>query len=154
MPQILTLYRLHYDFRFSKYVKNPDISPEGILQKKLYIWYTQKQASYHLHLADIVLRHNQKQKTVMKLTNVIATGTMLLAFALSPVVSIAQDKQADKKDLHQDQKQLDKNKAQRNEAIKKGEPKKAVKDEKKVQADKKDIHHDRKDLHKDKKAVK
>ncbi|HTB33180.1 MAG TPA: hypothetical protein VK808_14220 [Bacteroidia bacterium] len=83
----------------------------------------------------------------MKLTNVIATGTILLAFALTPIVSIAQDKAADKKDIKQDQNKLAKNKAQRNEAIKKGEPKKAVKDEKKVHADKKDIH-------KDKKAVK
>ena len=81
----------------------------------------------------------------MKLTNVIATGTMLLAFALTPIVSFAQaTPQADKKDIHQDQNKLAKNKAQRNEAIKKGEPKKAVKDEKKVHADKKDIRHDKK----------
>ena len=90
----------------------------------------------------------------MKLTNVIATGTLLLAFALTPIVSIAQDKQADKKDIRHDEKKEVKNKTQRNEAVKKGEPKKAVKDEKKVQADKKDIHQDRKDLHKDKKAAK
>jgi hypothetical protein len=80
----------------------------------------------------------------MKLTNVIATGTMLLAFALTPIVSFAQDKAADKKDIRKDQNKEVKNKAQRNEAIKKGEPKKAVKDEKKVHADKKDIRHDKK----------
>jgi hypothetical protein len=84
----------------------------------------------------------------MKLTNLIATGTMLLAFALTPVVSFAQDKQADKKDIKQDQRKEVRNKAQRNAAIKKGEPKKAVKDEKKVQADKKDIRKDKKAAHK------
>ena len=87
----------------------------------------------------------------MKLTNVITTGAILLAFALTPVVSFAQDKQADKKDIKQDQNKLARNKAQRNRAIDKGHPKQAVKDEKKVHADKKDIHHDKKDLHTDKK---
>ena len=85
----------------------------------------------------------------MKLTNVIATGAVLLAFALTPVVSFAQDKQADKKDIRQDQRKLDRNKAQRNRAIEKGHPKQAAKDERKVQGDKKDLHHDRKDLRKD-----
>ncbi len=87
----------------------------------------------------------------MKLTNVIATGAVLLAFALTPVVSFAQDKQDDKKDLRQDQRKEVRNKAQRNRAIDKGHPKQAVKDEKKVQTDKKDIHKDRKDIHRDKK---
>jgi hypothetical protein len=84
----------------------------------------------------------------MKLTNVIATGAVLLAFALTPVVSFAQDKQADKKDIKQDQRKEVRNKAQRNRAIDKGHPKQAVKDEKKVQADKKDIHQDKKAIRK------
>jgi len=88
----------------------------------------------------------------MKLTNVIAAGAIMFAFALAPVVTIAQEKQADKKDIKHDETKLARNNAQRNEAIKKGEPKKAVKDEKKVHADKKDLRKDRKDLHKDKAA--
>ncbi len=87
----------------------------------------------------------------MKLTNVIATGAVLLAFALTPIVSFAQDKKEDRKDIRKDERKEVRNKAQRNRAIEKGHPKQAVRDEKKVQADKKDIHKDRKDLRADRK---
>jgi hypothetical protein len=117
-----------------------------------YFLWLKNSSSYTLHFGVVVLHHNQQKQTVMKLTNVIATGAVLIAFALTPVVSFAQDKQADKKDIKQDERKEVRNKAQRNRAIKNGHPKNAVKDEKKVQADKKDLHHDRKDLHKDKAA--
>ncbi len=88
----------------------------------------------------------------MKLTNVIATGAMLVALAFIPVVSFAQssDTKQDTKDLHKAEDKKAKNVAQRNEAEKNGHPKQAVKDEKKVQKDNKEIHKDRKDLKEDK----
>ena len=71
----------------------------------------------------------------MKLTNVIATGVILAAIALSTTVN-AQDgvkKEKDKKaaDI-----------AKRDRAEKNGHPKKAVKEEKKVQHDNKEIKKD------------
>ena len=69
----------------------------------------------------------------MKLTNLIATGTLLVAFAVAPVLSNAQNgvkKEEDKKAA---------NVAQRNRAEKNGHPKQAVKDEKKVQHDNKEL---------------
>jgi hypothetical protein len=73
----------------------------------------------------------------MKLTNLIATGTLLVAFAVAPVLSNAQNgvkKEEDKKAA---------NVAQRNRAEKNGHPKQAVKDEKKVQQDNKQIKADK-----------
>lgn len=72
----------------------------------------------------------------MKLTNVIATGAILLAISFSinahaqDGVKKAQDKKA-------------KNVAQRDRAEKNGHPKQAVKDEKKVQKDNKQIKNDK-----------
>jgi uncharacterized protein HemX len=87
----------------------------------------------------------------MKLTNLIAAGSLIAAIAFAPVVTVAQDKQQEKKDLAKTQDKLAKNEAQKNKAIKKGEPKKAVADEKKVQKDKKEIHKEKKEIHSDKK---
>jgi hypothetical protein len=76
----------------------------------------------------------------MKLTNVIATGAILIAVAFATTVN-AQDgvKKAE------DKKAADV--AKRNRAEKNGHPKQAVKDEKKVQ-------HDNKEIKKDKEAAK
>jgi len=73
----------------------------------------------------------------MKLTNLIATGTLLVAFAVAPVLSNAQNgvKKAE------DKKAADK--AKRDRAEKNGHPKQAVKDEKKVQQDNKQIKADK-----------
>jgi hypothetical protein len=87
----------------------------------------------------------------MKLSNVIATGAILVAIAFSPVIAHAQDAKQDRKDIRKDEDQKAADKAKRNRAEKNGHPKQAVKDEKKVQQDNKDLHKDRKDLHKDKK---
>jgi hypothetical protein len=73
----------------------------------------------------------------MKLTNVIAAGTLLVAIAFA-VPASAQNgvkKEEDKKA---------KDKADRNRAERKGHPKQAVKDEKKVQKDNKEIKKDEK----------
>lgn len=88
----------------------------------------------------------------MKLTNLIATGAVLFAFAFAPVISNAQDATQDHKDVKKDERQLAKDKAKRNRAEKNGHPKVAAKDEGKVQKDKKDIHKDRKEMRKDKAA--
>jgi hypothetical protein len=70
----------------------------------------------------------------MKITNVIATGAILVAIAFSPVLANAQSA-AQKKT--EDNKA--KNKAKESRAEKNGHPKAAVKDEKKVQKDNKKI---------------
>jgi hypothetical protein len=70
----------------------------------------------------------------MKLTNVIATGALLVAIAFAPVVAHAQDAAVKKTE---DNKA--KNKAKEARAEKNGHPKKAVKDEKKVQKDNKKL---------------
>jgi hypothetical protein len=70
----------------------------------------------------------------MKLTNVIATGAILMAIAFSPSFSHAQTPAVQKT---QDNKA--KNIAKRNRAEKNGHPKAAAKDEKKVQKDNKEI---------------
>ena len=73
----------------------------------------------------------------MKLTNLIATGTLLVAIAFASAPVNAQNgvkKEEDKKAA---------NKAQRNRAEKNGHPKQAVKDEKKVQQDNKQIKADK-----------
>jgi hypothetical protein len=68
----------------------------------------------------------------MKLTNVIATGAVLVAIAFSAVPARAQDGAVKKTE---DNKA--KNVAKRDRAEKNGHPKQAVKDEKKVQKDNK-----------------
>ncbi|HTB07875.1 MAG TPA: hypothetical protein VK806_13065 [Bacteroidia bacterium] len=73
----------------------------------------------------------------MKLTNVIAAGTLLvaMAFAMPANAQNGVKKEEDKKA---------KDKADRNRAEKNGHPKQAVKDEKKVQHDNKEIKKDEK----------
>jgi hypothetical protein len=74
----------------------------------------------------------------MKLTNLIATGTILVAIVFASTTVNAQNgvkKEEDKKAV---------NKAQRNRAEKNGHPKQALKDEKKVQQDNKQIKEDKK----------
>lgn len=93
----------------------------------------------------------------MKLTNLIAAGVVLAAFAFTPVVTKAQDnnaadKKQDRKDIRHDERKLARNKAQRNRAIENGHPKAAAHDEAKVQRDKADLHKDRKDLRQDRKG--
>ena len=68
----------------------------------------------------------------MKITNLIATGTILVAIAFSTSNANAQTVQQTK-----DNKA--KNIAKRNRAEKNGHPKAAVKDEKKVQHDNKEL---------------
>jgi hypothetical protein len=73
----------------------------------------------------------------MKLTNLIATGTLLVAIAFASTTVNAQNgvkKEEDKKAA---------DKAKRNRAEKNGHPKQAVKDEKKVQQDNKNIKADK-----------
>jgi hypothetical protein len=70
----------------------------------------------------------------MKLTNVIATGVILIAIAFSANAQNGVKKAEDKKA---------KNVAQRDRAEKNGHPKQAVKDEKKVQQDNKNIKKDK-----------
>jgi hypothetical protein len=72
----------------------------------------------------------------MKLTNVIATGAILLAFAFATTAN-AQD------GVKKEQDKKAKNIAQRDRAEKNGHPKQAVKDEKKVQHDNKEIKKDK-----------
>jgi hypothetical protein len=72
----------------------------------------------------------------MKLTNVIATGAILVAIAFSPILVHAQDAAVKKTE---DNKA--KNIAKRDRAEKNGHPKAAVKDEKKVQHDNKELKH-------------
>jgi hypothetical protein len=73
----------------------------------------------------------------MKLTNVIAAGTLLIAmaFAMPANAQNGVKKEEDKKAA---------DKAKRNRAEKNGHPKKAVKEEKKVQQDNKQIKKDEK----------
>jgi len=87
----------------------------------------------------------------MKLTNVIATGAILVAIAFAPVVTKAQssDVKQDKKDVRKDEDKKAADVAKRDRAEKNGHPKQAVKDEKKVQKDNKNIHEDKKEVRKD-----
>jgi hypothetical protein len=87
----------------------------------------------------------------MKLTNVIATGAILVAIAFAPVITHAQnaDVKQDKKEVRKDEDKKAADVAKRDRAEKNGHPKQAVKDEKKVQKDNKDIHKDRKEVRKD-----
>ena len=76
----------------------------------------------------------------MKLTNIIATGAILVAIAFSTATVNAQNgvkKEEDKKAA---------DKADRNRAEKNGHPKQAVKDEKKVQQDNKQIKKEREEI--------
>ena len=65
----------------------------------------------------------------MKLTNVVATGAILVAIAFSPVLVHAQTA------VQKTEDNKAKNVAKRDRAEKNGHPKAAVKDEKKVQKD-------------------
>jgi hypothetical protein len=87
----------------------------------------------------------------MKLTNVIATGALLVAIAFAPVITKAQDAEVkhDKKNINKEEDKKAADLAKRNEAEKNGNAKQAVKDEKKVQKDNKKIDKDRKDIKKE-----
>ena len=70
----------------------------------------------------------------MKLTNVIATGAILVVIAFSSVTVYAQSGAVQKTEDNEA-----KNIAKRDRAEKNGHPKQAVKDEKKVQHDNKEL---------------
>jgi len=68
----------------------------------------------------------------MKLTNVIATGAVLVAMAFHPILGHSQT-------VQQTEDNKAKNKAKLARAEKNGHPKNAVKDEKKIQKDNKEL---------------
>ncbi len=72
----------------------------------------------------------------MKLTNVIATGAILLSFAFATAAN-AQD------GVKKEEQKKAADVAKRDRAEKNGHPKQAVKDEKKVQHDNKEIRKDK-----------
>jgi hypothetical protein len=110
-------------------------------------------SSLFLHFRAVRLYHKItfKTQTIMKLTNVIATGAILVAIAFATVVTKAQssDVKQDRKDVRKDEDKKAEDIAKRNRAEKNGNPKQAVIDEKRIQKDNKNLHKDKKEVRKD-----